>query len=113
MQTVDSEIIDRSINRFQWVICHCLFKFLNAHARFPSTCITKNLPNKYTYKCLARKEKCKRMSPAEMVAIDTNWKPVKCSSIEVWLNTLRDNYTMEFCDHLKECGLGHLGDSVS
>lgn len=52
---------------------------------------------------MPRKEKCTRMFPAELVAIATNWKPIKCFSIGAWLNTLRDSHTMEFRDHLKEC----------
>lgn len=51
----------------------------------------------------AKKAKCTRMFPAQLVAIATNWKTIKCFSIGVWLKTLRDTHTMELCNHLKEC----------
>lgn len=89
-------------------MCQCLFEFLNAHALFPGSCTAKNLPYKYTCKCMARKEKCTRMFPAALVATDTNWKPVKRFSITIWLHTLRDSHTREFCDHLKGYGQGRL-----
>ena len=61
---------------FQWVLCQCLFKLLNAQDLSPGICVAKNLPHKYTYKCTPRKEKCTGTFPTELAAIGTIWRSI-------------------------------------